>query len=144
MTPFQMQKKQMTQTSSRHRARSHLTGPISSIPLLMPSTLCLQHRKESFVSVWVHLFNLGHYVTVTKSYKLGDGGGEVREVGDVGTQQKGFVLAIVETPGQDDDVVDIQQRHDHNGGVTNTWREKRAQVEDTKNSINSPINGHQD
>lgn len=41
LTPFQMQKKQMTQTSSKHRARSHLTGPISSMPLLIPSTLCL-------------------------------------------------------------------------------------------------------
>lgn len=44
LTPFQMQKKQMTQTSSRHKARSHLMGPMSSIPLLMSNTLRL-HRE---------------------------------------------------------------------------------------------------
>lgn len=46
-TPFQMQKKQTTQTSSKHRARSHFTGPMSSMPLVMPSTLCLRSEKES-------------------------------------------------------------------------------------------------
>lgn len=41
---------------------------------------------------------------------------------------KTYLAQVVETPGQDDDVVDIQQGHDHNGGVTNTWREARGEV----------------
>lgn len=41
---------------------------------------------------------------------------------------KTYLAQVVETPGQDDDVVDIQQGHDHNGGVTNTWREERGEV----------------
>lgn len=80
--------------------------------------------------------------------ELGDGGGEVGEVGEVGGQPEGFVLAvgvldaavgvprliapgpgqlwletleqIVQAPCQDDDVVDVEQGHNHNGGVTNT------------------------
>lgn len=46
LTPFQIQKKQMTQTPSRHRARSHLTSPISSMPLEMLRTLRLLERRQ--------------------------------------------------------------------------------------------------
>ena len=42
LTPFQMQKKQMTHTASRHRARSHFRGPMSSIPVEMVRTLRLE------------------------------------------------------------------------------------------------------
>lgn len=43
-----------------------------------------------------------------------------------------YLEQVVETPGQDDDVVDIQQGHDHNGGISNTWREERGQVNDIR------------
>ena len=80
--------------------------------------------------------------------ELCDGG---CEVGDVGCQPKGLVLAdrvlhtelcvpgllafcpgelrlkamkqVVETPGQDHNVVDVQERYDDNRGVANTWGE---------------------
>lgn len=42
LTPFQMQKKQMTHTARRHRARSHFRGPMSSMPLEMVRTLRLR------------------------------------------------------------------------------------------------------
>lgn len=79
--------------------------------------------------------------------ELSDGGGEV---GDVGRQPHGLVLAdgvlhaavgvpgllapspgkfglkaleqVVESPGQDHNVVDVQQRHDDKGGVANTCK----------------------
>lgn len=31
---------------------------------------------------------------------------------------------VVHTPGKDDDVVDIEQGHNHDGGVTDAWREE--------------------
>lgn len=40
-----------------------------------------------------------------------------------------YLEQVVEAPSQDDNVVDVQQRHDHNGGIANTWREERMQVE---------------
>lgn len=50
LTPFQMQKKHITHTARRHRARSHFRGPMSSIPVEMLRTLRLQrihgHRKR--------------------------------------------------------------------------------------------------
>lgn len=80
--------------------------------------------------------------------ELGDGGGEV---GGVGSHPEGFVLAVgvlnamisvpglialgpgqlrlktleqvVEAPGQDDNVVDIQQGHNHNGSITNASKD---------------------
>lgn len=30
---------------------------------------------------------------------------------------------VVHTPGKDDDVVDVEQGHDHDGGVTDACRE---------------------
>lgn len=63
-TPFQMQKKQMTQTSSKHRARSHLIEPISSIPLVIPSTLCLYDKNTTHC---VHLSS-GHTLPMTKPH----------------------------------------------------------------------------
>lgn len=41
LTPFQMQKKQITHTARRHRARSHFKEPMSSIPEEMLKTLRL-------------------------------------------------------------------------------------------------------
>ncbi|TNN38348.1 hypothetical protein EYF80_051481 [Liparis tanakae] len=37
--------------------------------------------------------------------------------------RKSYLEQVVEAPRQDDDVVDVQQGHDHNGGVTNTCGE---------------------
>lgn len=34
-----------------------------------------------------------------------------------------YLEQVVEAPGQDDNVVDIQQGHNHNGSITNAWRE---------------------
>lgn len=31
---------------------------------------------------------------------------------------------VVNTPSEDDDVVDVQQRHGHHGGITDTWRQE--------------------
>lgn len=47
LTPFQMQKKHITQTRRRHSARSHLIIPISSIPEDKLSTLRLNIWKET-------------------------------------------------------------------------------------------------
>lgn len=46
LTPFHMQKKQMTQTMSKHKARSHFTGPRSCMPVLMARTLFLQRKSK--------------------------------------------------------------------------------------------------
>lgn len=47
LTPFQMQKKHITQTRRRHSARSHLIIPMSSIPEDKLSTLRLNIWKET-------------------------------------------------------------------------------------------------
>lgn len=47
LTPFQMQKKHITQTRRRHSARSHLIIPISSMPEDKLSTLRLSIWKET-------------------------------------------------------------------------------------------------
>lgn len=44
LTPFQMQKKQITHTAKRHRAKSHLRGPMSSMPVERLRTLRLQSK----------------------------------------------------------------------------------------------------
>lgn len=36
---------------------------------------------------------------------------------------------VVEAPGEDDDVVDVQQGHNHDGGVTDTCREEQPKEE---------------
>lgn len=36
-----------------------------------------------------------------------------------------YLEQVVNTPGQDDNVVNIQQGHNHNGGVANTWKKKK-------------------
>lgn len=90
-----------------------------------------------------------HVVSGYSLPELSDGGGKV---GNVGCQPQGLVLAdcvlytvfcvpgllafgpgelrlkalkqVVESPGQDHDVVDVQQRYDHDRGIANTWRER--------------------
>lgn len=47
LTPFQMQKKQISQTKSRQRARSHFKEPGSSIPEDKLSTLRLQANRAT-------------------------------------------------------------------------------------------------
>lgn len=47
LTPFQMQKKQTSQTRRRQRARSHFKEPGSSIPEDKLSTLRLQANRAT-------------------------------------------------------------------------------------------------
>lgn len=35
---------------------------------------------------------------------------------------------VVETPGEDDDVIDIQEGYNHNGSVANTCKRERIQI----------------
>lgn len=41
---------------------------------------------------------------------------------------------VVETPGEDDDVVDIQEGYNHNGGVANTCKGYRFKMKKQNNS----------
>lgn len=50
---------------------------------------------------------------------------------------KTYLEQVVDAPGQDDNVVDIQQGHDHNGGITNTWRDRQIIVMRQKDEVQS-------